>query len=330
MLTRRKSFVLVLYFSALFCCGLLSCSRANRPAQSPGAVKIGVVYLSQHELISQIIEGFREQMKSEMRAKPYEIIEKHANGDMTALSPTVNGLLSEKLSLIAPISTPVSQVTLKNAPPSLPVMFLGVTDPVGAGIVKSLDKPELSTGVIDLPPFGKILELIRQLVPEAKSIGFPYSPDEQPAIFSRDQIMKLAPQYGFTVNAKPVSSADELASVVRSLAKNNDVVFTGADNKMFDQAPQVAKICLDSHKPFFAGDSTSIKAGAVAGYSVDYRAVGREGAKLAARILNGERAGNIPVKLLTEGNLEVNESSAERLGLKLPDEIRKLAKTVYK
>jgi putative ABC transport system substrate-binding protein len=330
MLTKRKSFLALVILVVSYGCGLLSCSSANRPTHSSDPVKIGVVYLSQHELISQIVEGFREQLKLEMKDKPYEIIEKHANGDMTALSPTVNGLLSEKLSLIAPISTPVSQVTLKNAPPSVPVMFLGVTDPVGAGIVKSLAEPDLSTGVIDLPPFGKILELIRQLVPKAKSIGFPYSPDEQPAIFSRDQILTLATQYGFTVNAKPVSSADELASVVRSLAKNNDVVLTGADNKMFDQAAQVAKVCLDAHKPFFAGDSTSIKAGAVAGYSVDYRDVGREGAKLAARILNGERAGNIPVKLLTKGNLELNETSAERLGLNLPDEIRKLAKTVYR
>jgi putative ABC transport system substrate-binding protein len=99
---------------------------------------------------------------------------------------------------------------------------------------------------------------------------------------------------------------------------------------MFDQAAQVAKICLDAGKPFFAGDSTSIKAGAVAGYSVDYQQVGREGAKLAARAIRGENVGQIPVKLLSEGKLEINDTSASRLHLRVPDETRKLAQAVYR
>jgi putative tryptophan/tyrosine transport system substrate-binding protein len=73
----------------------------------------------------------------------------------------------------------------------------------------------------------------------------------------------------------------------------------------------------------------SIKAGAVAGLSVDYRAVGREGAKLAARILRGEKAGSIPIKLMTEGNLELNRASADRLGITIPPELRQQAKTQY-
>jgi len=329
MVRKRSGSKLVLL---AFCCLLIlvACTKKREASSSPQSVRIGVVYLSQHELISQIVDGFREQMKIEMKGRPYEIIERQANGDMTGLSSMVNGALSQQLSLIAPISTPVSQVSLKNAPSSVPICFLGVTDPVGAGLVRSFDKPELSTGVVDLPPFGKILELTRRLVPNAKSIGFPYSPDEQPALFSRDEIVRLAPQYGFTVDARPVNSLDELAAVVRILANKNDVILTGADNKMFDQAAQVAKISLDAGKVFLAGDSTSIKAGAVAGYSVDYRLVGREGAKLAARILNGGKAGSLPVKLLTDGNLELNETSAHRLHLKFPEELRGAVKTVYR
>src|ERR1700682_199443 len=252
-MTRRR-FCSKLFLAALCCLLILVACSKNREAASPQPVRIGVLYLSQHELISQIVDGFREQMKLEMKGRPYEIIERQANGDMTGLSSMVNAAMGQQLSLIAPISTPVSQVSLKNAPSSIPICFLGVTDPVGAGLVKSLGKPELSTGVVDLPPFGKILELARRLKPNAKSIGFPYSPDEQPALFSRDEIIRLAPQYGFTVDARPVNSLDELAAVVRTLAKKNDVILTGADNKMFDQAPQVAKISLDAGKPFFAGD----------------------------------------------------------------------------
>jgi putative ABC transport system substrate-binding protein len=103
----------------------------------------------------------------------------------------------------------------------------------------------------------------------------------------------------------------------------------GADNGMFEAAPMLSKIALDGHKPFFAADSSSVKAGAVAGVTVDYMQVGVVGAQLVKRVLRGEKAGEIPVASMTDGKLEVNSSSLKMLGITLPSSLASQVKQTY-
>jgi putative ABC transport system substrate-binding protein len=163
--------------------------------------------------------------------------------------------------LLAPITTPVSQRSLKNAPKNLPVCFLAITDPMGAGLIKSVQKPVFSTGVSDLAPFQMILRFIRTTVPSARTIGFPYNPEEQPAVFGRDQVLTLAPKMNFNVEAKPMTSKDELPALISLLANRNDVLLVGSDNAMFEAAPLIVKAGLDARKPVFAGDRRQLRPG---------------------------------------------------------------------
>jgi putative ABC transport system substrate-binding protein len=241
----------------------------------------------------------------------------------------LNGVLSMRPDALATITTPVSQQALKNAPKSLPVIFVGSTDPVGSGLARTLEKPELATGVSDVPPLEKTLAVIRQVVPSAKRIGFPYSPNEEPAQYSRRRVEELAQKYGFSIDARAVTNIDQLPSLVRSMVRSDDVLLVGADNGMFKAAPMLTKIAMDAHKPFFAADSSSVKAGAVAGVTVDYTQVGVAGAQMVKRVLRGEKAGEIPVALMTEGQLEVNSSSLKILGITLPPALASQVKQTY-
>lgn len=326
---RGHTVAAIAFLFAVALLGWTGCSNPTDSATSPKRLKIGLTYLGPHELINQIVEGFKEGAGDALKGTPFDIVEKHASSDKTQISSSVNAAISSQLDVLASITTPVSQVAMKNAPAGLPVVFVGVTDPVGAGLVKSMDQPELTTGVSDLAPLSKMLSMIREIAPAVRKIGFPYSPDEQPAVFSRQLLERLAPGLGFTVDARPVTSRDELSSIVRELVRSNDAVLVGADNGMFEAAPTIARIALDGRKPFFAADSTSVKAGAIAGVTIDYRQVGIEGGKLAARVARGERAGSIPVVLMTDGVLELNRRSIEALKFQLKDSLWKSAKTVY-
>lgn len=332
-MSRKENFwhksVLVCVSLLFFAFGAVAYSAEPRP-QAGRTSKIGLVYIAPHELINQVIHGFRDGLKVELRGRSFEIVEKHANGDTAQISSTVNAAIASRLDLLAPITTPVSQVALKNAPKNLPVCFLAITDPLGAGLIKSVEKPVLSTGVSDLAPFETILRFMRKTVPSAKTIGFPYNPEEQPAVFGRDQVLKLAPMMGFKVEAKAMTSKDEFPTLIRHLADANDILLIGSDNAMFEAAPLIVKAGLDARKPVFAGDSTSIKAGAVGGYTIDYYQVGREGAKLAAQILKGKKAGDIPAVIMKEGVLELNLVTASKLGIKFPPDLIAKAKTVYR
>jgi putative tryptophan/tyrosine transport system substrate-binding protein len=323
---RFALFVLVVIIFVLLSA---SCSRAPQ-GENPARSRIGIVYIGPHELINQIITGFRDGIAQQLPAGSYDIVERHANGDQTQISATINGAIASKLNVLATITTPVSQQAIKNAPKSLPVVFVGVTDPIGAGLVKSMEKPELTTGVSDVAPLQTIMDMIKQITPKARRIGFPYSPDEQPALYSRSVIERLAPTMGYSIDARPVTSKDEVATIVRDMARSDDAILVGADNKMFEAAPLIAKIALDGHKPFYSADSSSVKAGAVAGVTVDYTQIGRAGADIVVRVIKGERAGAIPVQTLTQGNLEINQTSLQKLGINLPPSVAAQVKATYK
>lgn len=318
-----------LFFLLTAICGLLMVG-AGCSQSSTHTVRIGLVYIGPHELINQIVAGFRAGIAQDFKDKTVEIIERHANGDKSQISSTLNGAISSKLDVLATITTPVSQQALKNAPQSLPVVFVGVTDPIGAGLVKSLEVPQLSTGVSDVPPLKRILATIKQITPKVRRVGFPYSPEEQPAIYSLHQVEEAGPANGFVIDARPVTSKDELPTIIRQLLRANDAILVGADNGMFEAAPMIAKAALDARKPFYAADSSSVKAGAVAAVTVDYTQIGRAGAALVARVLKGEKAGTIPVTMMSEGVLEVNQTSLSKLRITLPQDFANQIKTTYK
>ncbi len=308
---------------------MVAATGCSRPADTPKPKRVGLVYIAPHELINQIIDGFRSELTQEM-GKDVEVVEKHANGDAAQYGSTVSAVLGSGVDLIAPITTPIAQVALKQAPKGVPVLFLGITDPMGAGLVDSVERPVRSTGVSDVAPFEAVVSLIHTLVPAAKTVGLPYSPDEQPAVFGKNQLARLVPAAGMELRAQAVANKDELPTVIRQLASTCDVLVIGSDNAMFEAAPQIVKAGLDAHKPTFAGDSTSVKAGAVGAYTINYHDVGVEGGRMAVRILKGEATTDMPVFVMKTGVLELNLKSAEQAGIHVPDNLVAQAKTVIR
>jgi putative ABC transport system substrate-binding protein len=198
---------------------------------------------------------------------------------------------------------------------------MGVTDPVGAGVVRSIQNPELSTGSSDLCPFASLLDISRQLLPNAKTIGLPYNPSDQPAVFGRSQLIELAPKYGFQVIDRQVTSASELPTVVRGLAGQVDAVIIAADNLMMENPAAVVSSALAAGKPTLACDSTSVKSGAVAGVSVNYRQVGELAGQRAVEVLNGKPAGSLPVAVLDSGGIAINLKAACQARIELPKQL---------
>lgn len=303
-----------------------SCSTAEKPKTATGQ-KIIVLYPGPLGLYEDIIAGFKERLAKELPGKSVEVIPRHANNDKTQFASLVSSAVNDHPDIIAPIGTRLSQESVKNA--RVPVVFLGVTDPAGDGVVRSLAAPETSTGVSDLVPLAQLLTLIQQVTPLVKKIGVPYTPEDPPARFSVRELQKLGPERGYTIDARPVTSQDELSSVVRELARVNDAILVGADTGLFPAADQIAKIAMLARKPFFAGDPDGVKAGAALGVTIDYHDVGRAGAPLAARVLKGEKAGAIPITLLTNGEVIVNDTSLNKLGIRLNDDVRKQVKGTY-
>lgn len=286
---------------------------AAQPERPP---RIGIVYTAPHPVINEIIDGFKEIVVAEFPEA--EFVERHASGNTSEYSSTVLSVLGQDLSLLAPITTPITRLALEESRGQVPIVFMGVTDPVGAGIVESLARPGNATGSSDVCPFVALLDLTRQTLPGAKTLGLAYNPADQPAVFGQGEFERLAPEFGFVLSSKQVSALDELPIEVSSLAQSVDAVLIGPDNMMMENPAVVASSAAEVGKPLFACDEASVEKGAVAGVSVNYRDVGTGAGRLAVEVLKGANPGELPVAVLESGGILVNKKAACDVGIELP------------
>lgn len=290
--------------------------RTSLAQNTESAPKIGIVYTAPHPVINDIIGGFKEIV---FQTYPRAIFfERHAEGRQEQYGTAVLATISAGPDILAPITTPITKLTVEQARGRIPIIFMGVTDPVGAGVARSLSAPEIATGSSDLCPFDGVLDISRQLLPNAKTIGLPYNPSDQPAVFGRSQLIALGPKYGFSIVDRQVTSASELSTEVRNLARRADAVLIAADNLMMENPAAVVSSSAEVGKPTFACDSASVNAGAVAGVSVDYREVGKLAGQRAVEVIGGKASGSIPVAVLNSGGLAVNLKGACQVRIELP------------
>jgi putative ABC transport system substrate-binding protein len=322
-----------LYAALVIFCLVLSqggCSKTattNPGGDVPKHVKIGILYTEPHPVLTTIIDAFKSRVKESI--PDAEFIERHGSGSKTQYPATVRGVIADSVDLLAPVTTPMSVESLAQANGNIPVVFLGVTDPAGAGLVNSLEAPEKCSGVSDNPPMDGVIDLVRSLMPEAKTLGIPYDPTDQPGVTTAHRAADAAKLLGFDVELRPVTSEGELRAAIRGLSAKVDAIVIGMDNLMMKNAGIISQTAMEQHKPLFAADDKSVEMGAVAGVGVDYSDVGRLGADIAVKVLKDhQRVGNIPIQALKTGQTFINEKTAKSLNLTIPPEVKARGKVV--
>ena len=219
------------------------------------------------------------------------------------------------------IATPSAQ-TVAAAAREIPVVFSAVTDPVGARLVKSLDKPGANiTGITDMLPIDKHLDMMLRIVPDAKRIGTVYNPGEANAVALVEQLDAKLKARGLTLVKAAATKTSEVLAAARSLVGNTDAIYLTTDNTVISAAEAVISVGERAKIPVFAADTATVSRGAVAALGFDYYDVGRDTGKVVARILNGEKPGDIAVTGVEELSLHVNPAAAKRMGVTLSDDV---------
>jgi putative ABC transport system substrate-binding protein len=293
----------------------LAVLRLQHPRPQQGPV-IAIAYTAPIPVINDIIAGFEDRVRRDFPNARF--VASHADGRQEQYEPTVSAMLAKRPALFAPITTPITKLAVQDARGSVPIVFMGVTDPVGAGVAKSIEKPEIATGSSDLCPFDALLSVVHLALPNARTIGLPYDPTDQPAVFGRRQLLDLAAKHGLRVIDAQVTSADELNAAVGGLASRADAVIIAADNLMMSNPAAVVNAARARGKPTFACDDASVRAGAVGGVSVNYRQIGELAGDRAVQVLKGAKAGDLPVGVLHSGGMIFNLKSACLSNIKLP------------
>jgi putative ABC transport system substrate-binding protein len=234
--------------------------------------------------------------------------------------------------ILVPIATPTTQALVKENGGRLPIVFIAVTDPVGAGLLTDLQKPGGNlTGVSDAWPYREQLQLMRTIAPKVRRIGVMYNPAEENSVYGIRQIREIAATLDLIVIDGTVAGPAELATRANSLIATNrvDALFLSSDNTVLGAAEAAIKAGHDHGTPVFSGDSGTVERGAVASASIGYVGVGEQAASLIARVVAGEKAGDIPVHIASASEIHVNLDAARAVDLTITPEIRSQATRLY-
>ncbi len=251
-----------------------------------------------------------------------------ANGDVSVASQIAKQQALKKPNLMLALATPSAQAC-QNVTNTIPIVFGAVTDPVKAGLVESIEKPNGNiTGTSDQWPYDKQFEFLREILPNAKSIGVILNPSESNTEASMKKIKQVVIKYNFDLVEAPVSSTSEIFSAANSLVGKCDVFFAPADNTVLSGLEAFVKVSRTNNIPLFVGDEGSVEKGGIATFGVDYYQLGKETGKLIVRVLEGENISDIPVVVNNSGKLIVNEEAVKYFNIKIPDKYYQQAKII--
>jgi putative tryptophan/tyrosine transport system substrate-binding protein len=230
-----------------------------------------------------------------------------------------------KPDVIVGIATPSTQALVANTK-RIPIVFTAVTDPVAAKLTRSWDASKTNvTGVSDALSLESQIDMMLKIKPDAKNIGYVYSPSEINSTIVLKQLQAALEKRDMKIIAAPAQRTSDISTAAISLKGKVDLIYTTTDNNVVSAYEALAKIANENKIPLIASDPDSAERGAIAALGMSYYDLGRQAGKIVIRILNGEKPGDIPPQVGNIAQLTINKKAAERQGVTLSEEVLKSA-----
>lgn len=301
---------------------LTGCSKAEgTKIKGKEKFQIGISQLAEFGALDDTRKGFIKALEDNgyKEGENLDIDYQNAQGDITVSQTIARQFVSQNKDLIFAIATPSAQGAY-NATKKIPIMISAITDPVVAGIVKSLDKPETNvSGTSDYLPTDKQLDLIKLLIPSAKKIGVIYNTSEINAEIQVKQLNEYAQNNGYEVVSIGITSTNEVNQAISTLVSKIDVLYVPTDNLVVSAMPILVQKTLEKKIPIIASESGSVEVGALATQGIDYYKLGYKTGEMASKVLKGEDISKMPIAKADETSIIINEYSLKALSLEKPD-----------
>ncbi|NQF67555.1 ABC transporter substrate-binding protein [Streptococcus suis] len=309
----------VMVVAALF----MTQKEQNHSSTSTEKVKIGVLQFVTHDSLDEIYKGIKAGLEEGgyTTTDNLEIDFMNAEGDQSQVQTMSKKLVDNGNELLIGIATPAAQ-GLANATTELPIIMGAVTDPVGANLVTDLKNPGGNiTGVSDQTPVADAVSLIKEITPDAKTIGVLYSSNEDNSKIQVAEFKAAAEEAGYTVLEYAVASSNEIAATVEVASSKADVLFTPVDNTVASAFSTVVSVANKTKTPIFTSVEDMVEGGGIASVTLSQYDLGVATGKMAAKILDGANPADTPVQIFNEGTVVVNQKVAKELGITLSDDV---------
>lgn len=319
---------------AIAVCMLAISMMAGCSKKEDGNVTIGIGQFAEHGSLDNCRKGFLAGLAEEgyVEGKNLTVSYENAQADGGTSTQIANNFVANKVDLIAAIATPMAQSAFgatKNT--DIPVIFTAVTDPILAELAKADGTPNGNvTGTSDKLPVEKQLEMIRSILPDAKTIGIMYSTSEVNSVSAIEEYKAVAANYGFEIVESGISVAADIPLAADNLLGKVDCINNLTDNTVVSSLPVILDKAAKKNIPVFGSEVEQVKIGCLATIGLDYYDLGVQTGKMAAQVLSGKKkASEINFEIIKEASFYGNTAVAEKLGITLPKELVSSAKEMF-
>ena len=299
----------------------VSSEKSTASEESSGAsYTIGICNYVDDASLNQIVENINARLAEIESEQGITINVKYdnCNADANVMNQIIANFAADNVDLMVGVATPVAMAMQSATEDSkTPVVFAAVSDPVGAGLVASLEEPGSNvTGSSDNLDTNSVMNLIFAQNPDAKKIGLLYDVGQDSSTAAIEHAKAYLDDKGVEYVERTATTAEEVALAAQALVSDGvDAVFTPTDNTIMKAELAIYETFADAGIPHYTGADSFALNGAFLGYGVDYANLGCETADMIASILTeGKDPATTPVITFDNGTATVNTEICEKLG----------------
>ena len=312
----KKNHLLTLLALCTITLGLTACGQKKKSNR----LSIGVLQQINQTALDDLRDGFKSELKADgYGSNKVTLHYLNANGDQSNLASMSQKLAGQHNDLNIAIATNAAQAMAK-ADPKTPLLFTGVADPVATGLIKNRQHPEANaSGVSATIDEADQIKLLHHLFPKAKTVGMLYDASEPNSILHVKNAKQELRRLHLKVISKTVTSTNDVQAATEALVKQVDAFYLPADNVVAAAMPTVGKIIDQAHIPAIPGDATMVSLAGVATRGIDFKQVGKQTAKMAIKVLKGQKIKNTPVENAAKSELVTSKKRMKMYGLTSAD-----------
>ena len=296
---------------------LLSCKKTSQ-------IKIGVLQLIEHNALDSAYKGFVDGLKEAGYEDGKNIIidYQNAQGEQANCITIGQKFINDKSDLILAIATPAAQA-IANMTKDIPILITAVTDPADSKLVADNNAPGGNvTGTSDLTPVEAQIELLKEMIPNVKTVGLLYCSSEQNSVFQINIAKKKLDAMGIKYIDIAISNLNEIQQVIQNVIGKVEAIYTPTDNMIANGMATVALMTEPAKLPVICGEGGMTMLGGTATYGINYYELGKLTSTQAVSILKGDKkTSEMPIEYLQKFDLVVNTNMIETIGLTIPESL---------